>query len=103
MQRKEDAIREARRAVELEPETQNAFHGAAHSANLALVYALVGEPEQAVTLIEHLLAAPGPVECSDYPNNITLNDLRLRWEWDRLRNHPRFQKLLTEPEPDTRF
>src|SRR6266498_4102515 len=29
MQRKEDAIREARRAVELEPESQDAFHGAA--------------------------------------------------------------------------
>ena len=28
MQRKEDAIRESRRAVELEPESQNAFHGA---------------------------------------------------------------------------
>lgn len=103
MQRKEDAIREARRAVELEPETQNAFHGAAHSANLALVYALVGESDQAVTLLEHLLAAPGPVECSDYPNNITLPDLRLRWEWDSLRNNPRFQKLLAEPEPRTRF
>ena len=28
MQRKEDALREGRRAVELEPENQNAFHGA---------------------------------------------------------------------------
>ena len=28
MQRKEDAIREGRRAVELEPENQDAFHGA---------------------------------------------------------------------------
>jgi TolB-like protein/Tfp pilus assembly protein PilF len=103
MQRKEDAIREARRAVELEPESQNAFHGAAHAANLALVYALVGEPDQAITLIERLLATPGPVECSDFPNNITLADLRLRWEWDRLRNNPRFQKILAGPEPKTVF
>ena len=28
MRRKEDAIRESRRAIELEPESQNAFHGA---------------------------------------------------------------------------
>jgi TolB-like protein/Tfp pilus assembly protein PilF len=103
MQRKEDAIRESHRAVELEPESQNAFHGATHAANLALVYALVGEPDQAITLIERLLSTPGPVECSDFPNNITLADLRLRWEWDSLRNNPGFQKILEGPEPKTVF
>ena len=103
MQRKEDALREARRAVELEPESQNAFHGAAHVASLALVYALVGEPDEAIPLIERLLSTPGPVESSDFPNNITLADLRLRWEWDSLRSNPRFQKLLAEPEPKTLF
>ena len=61
MQRKEDAIREGRRAIELEPESQNAFHGAAWAANLALVYALVGEQDQAITLIERLLSTPGAV------------------------------------------
>jgi TolB-like protein/DNA-binding winged helix-turn-helix (wHTH) protein/Tfp pilus assembly protein PilF len=103
MQRKDDAIRETRRAVELEPETQNAFHGAIHSAILALVYALVGEPDKAIPLIERLLSTPGPIECSDYPYNITLADLRLRWEWDGLRNNPRFQKILAAPEPKTVF
>ena len=101
MQRKDDAIREARRAVEVEPQTTNAFHGAIHSAILALVYALVGEPDEAIPLIERLLSTPGPVECSDYPYNITLADLRLRWEWDGLRNDPRFQKILAAPEPKT--
>ena len=101
MQRKEDAIREGRRAVELEPESQDAFHGAIAAANLALVYALVGEPDQAITLIERLLSAPGPVEWPDNPNNITLADLRLRWEWDSLRSNPRFQKILAGPEPKT--
>jgi TolB-like protein/DNA-binding winged helix-turn-helix (wHTH) protein/Tfp pilus assembly protein PilF len=103
MQRKEDAIREGRRAVELEPESQNAFHGAIHAANLALVYALLGEPDQAIRLIERLLSTPGPVECSAFPNNITLADLRLRWEWDALRSDPRFQKILAGPEPKTVF
>jgi tetratricopeptide (TPR) repeat protein len=101
MQRKEDAIRESSRAVELEPESQNAFHGAKHAANLALVYSLVGEPDQAITLIERLLSTPGPVECSDFPFNMTLADLRLRWEWDPLRSNPRFQKILAGPEPKT--
>jgi TolB-like protein/DNA-binding winged helix-turn-helix (wHTH) protein/Tfp pilus assembly protein PilF len=103
MQRKDDAIREARRAVELEPETQNAFHGAVHVAILALVYALVDEPDEAIPLIERMLSTPGPIECSDYPYNITLADLRLRREWDRLRSNPRFQKILAAPEPQTVF
>jgi TolB-like protein/Tfp pilus assembly protein PilF len=103
MQRKEDAIRESRRAVELEPESQNAFHGAVRASNLALVYALVGESDQAIMLIERLLSTPGPVECSDFPNNITLADLRLRWEWDALRSNPRFQRILQNPEPKTLY
>ena len=101
MQKKEDAIRESRRAVELEPESQNAYHGANYAANLALVYALLGEPDQAITLIERLLSTPGPVQWPDYPNNITLADLRLRWEWDSLRSDARFQKILAGPEPKT--
>ena len=97
-----DAIREGRRAVELEPESKNAFHGAGWAANLALVYALTGEQDQAITLIERLLSTPGPVcATSDASSNITLADLRLRWEWDSLRGNPRFQKILAGPEPKT--
>jgi serine/threonine protein kinase/Tfp pilus assembly protein PilF len=103
MQRKEDAIRESRRALEMEPESQNAFHGADRAARLALVYALVGEPDQAITLIERLLSTPGPVQWPDSPSNMTLADLRLRWEWDSLRSNPRFQKILSEPEPKTTY
>jgi serine/threonine protein kinase/Flp pilus assembly protein TadD len=101
MQRKEDALREGRRAVELEPESQNAFHGALSAANLALVYALVGEQDQAITLIERLLSTPGAVSCPDKPYSITLAELRLRREWDSLRSNPRFQKILAGPEPKT--
>ena len=60
MDRNEDAIREARRAVELAPESQDAFHGAMMAANLAMVYALIGEQDAAFTLIERLLSTPGP-------------------------------------------
>ena len=101
MHRKEDAIRESRRAVELEPESQDAFHGAIAAGNLALVYALVGEQDQAITLIERLLSTPGPIQWLDHPQNITLAELRLRWEWDSLRSNPRFQKILAGPEPKT--
>jgi serine/threonine protein kinase/Flp pilus assembly protein TadD len=101
MHRNEDAIQESRRAVELDPESQNAFHGALYAANLALVYALIGEQEQAITLIERLLSTPGPVGFPDCPYSITLAELRLRREWDSLRSNPRFQKILAGPEPKT--
>jgi serine/threonine protein kinase/Flp pilus assembly protein TadD len=103
MQRKEDAIREARRAVELDPESQDAFHGAMAAANLAMAYALIGEQDPAITLIERLLSTPGPFPGpgTDMPSDITLADLRLRWEWDSLRSNPRFQKILAAPEPKT--
>ncbi len=101
MQRKDDAIRESRRAIELEPESENAFHGALYAGNLALVYALVGEPDQAITLIERLLSTPGAASGPDLSHSITLAELRLRWEWDSLRSNPRFQKILAGPEPKT--
>jgi hypothetical protein len=41
------------------------------------------------------------VEWPDFPQNMTQAELRLRWEWDPLRSDPRFQKILSEPEPKT--
>jgi tetratricopeptide (TPR) repeat protein len=101
MHRREDAIRESHRAVELEPESRNAFHGANMTANLALALARVGDADKAITLIERLLGTPGPVQWPDFPWSITLADLRLRWEWDPLRSDPRFQKILASGEPKT--
>ena len=101
MQRKQDALREGRRAVELEPESLNAFWSARVSANLALIYSLLGEPDQAISLIDRLISTPGPVDWPNFPQSITLADLRLRWEWDSLRSNPRFQKILGGSEPKT--
>jgi len=91
--RKDDAIREGRRAVELKPESKDAYDGALMNCNLALIYARVGKKELAIPLIERLLKTPGAVDSVDY--SITVNDLKHRWEWDPIRNDPRFQKLLT--------
>jgi TolB-like protein/Tfp pilus assembly protein PilF len=97
MNRKDDAIREARRAVELNPESKDALDGALMSAYLALVYVRVGEKDLSFPLIERLLKTPGPVDSADY--SITANDLKYRWEWDPIRNDPRFQKLIDHSTP----
>ena len=93
MGRKEDAIREGRRAVELKPESADAFDGAIMNCYLALIYARCGEKDLAIPLIERLLNTPGAVDSVVY--SITVNDLKYRWEWDPIRNDPRFQKLIS--------
>ena len=92
MGRKEDAIREGRRAVELKPESADAFDGAIMNCYLALIYARCGEKDLAIPLIERLLKTPGAVDSVVY--SIAVNDLKYRWEWDPIRNDPRFQKLV---------
>ena len=96
MGRKDDAIREGRRACELKPESKDAVTGAWMGGFLALIYARVGEADLALPLIEHYLTQPGGFD--NFEESITPGDLRVRWEWDPIRKDPRFQKLLAGPE-----
>ena len=97
--RKEDGLREGERAMELKPITRDVIEGAAVEALYTLILARVGETDKAINRLERLLTTPFAVDYAD--DSITLNDLRKRWEWDPLRNDPRFQKILTSPEPKT--
>jgi TolB-like protein/Flp pilus assembly protein TadD len=97
--RKEDALREGKRAMELTPITHDVIEGAVVEAFYALICARVGNTDETINRIERLLITPFAVEYDDA--SITLSDLRQRWEWDPLRNDPRFQKILASPEPKT--
>ena len=101
MGRKADAIREGKRAMELKPVSRDAFDGPEQLANLALIYARVGDNDKAISMIEKLLRMPGGVFF--YEGSMSLWELRLRWQWDPLRSDPRFQKILAGPEPPTVF
>jgi TolB-like protein/Flp pilus assembly protein TadD len=85
--RKEDAIREGRRAVELLPVTKDVMTGPELVRNLALIYAWSGEKELALDQIAAVLQGPGP---------ITYGQLRLHPWWDAVRDDPRFEKLVEE-------
>ena len=95
--RKEEALRESNPAIDLVPEN-DATEQPHYLTNLALVYALTGETEKAVTLVEQLLTTPAAENMGISP--ITLTQLR-GWRWDSLRGNPRFQKILAGPEPKT--
>src|SRR6266480_4458672 len=82
---KDAAIAEGKRAVELLPESQDAFDGPEVTAVLAQIYAWTGEHDQAFGLLDHLLIVP---------NGITVPGLKLDPVWDRLRKDPRFQALI---------
>jgi tetratricopeptide (TPR) repeat protein len=92
MGRNEDAIREGRRAVELEPESKDAVLAPWMNGFLAMIYARTGDLDSALPLLERGLASPFPVDNTNCC--ITYNDLRKRWQWDPVRNDARFQKLI---------
>ena len=85
MGRKEEAINEGKRAVELLPESQDAFDGPQATAALAVIYAWVGEHDEALRLIDHLLQVP---------SFMSVHVLKLDPAWDPLREDPRFQALI---------
>ncbi len=85
LDQKQEAINEGKRAVELLPESEDAFDGPIITASLAEIYTWVGEPDEAFRLLDHLLTVP---------NGLTVPTLKLDPTWDPLRKDPRFQALV---------
>jgi serine/threonine protein kinase/Tfp pilus assembly protein PilF len=83
--RKKEAIREGMLGVELMSVSQDALIGPWGVENLALIYTIVGEYGAALDQVEYLLSIP----CG-----LSVPLLRLDPQWDPLRHHPRFHKLV---------
>jgi serine/threonine-protein kinase len=83
--RRDDAIREGRRAVELRPPSKDTWYGVDMLRNLAVVYATLGEADSAVKQLEVLLSVP---------SWISVPLLRADPTWDAVRRDPGFQALL---------
>jgi len=94
--RKEEAINEGRRAVELMPESKDALDGAIMNCFLAVIYARTGENDLALSLLKRLLKTPGATDSTFY--SVTLSDLQRRWIWDPLRSDARFEAVLAQKE-----
>ena len=93
--RKDEAIREAQRAVDLMPITkdQDALDRTYSVVNLALVYAWTGERERALEQLEIVAAIPG---------GPTYGDLLLNPCWDVLRGDKRFDKIVAAAKAASR-
>src|SRR5437899_2124473 len=85
--RKEEALREGRRAVELLPVEKDSMNGAVMVEYLAVIAAWVGDKDLAC---EQLAIAIRP------PSTVSYGQLKLLPFWDPLRGDPRFEKLVEE-------
>jgi serine/threonine protein kinase/tetratricopeptide (TPR) repeat protein len=88
--RKEEALREGRRAVELLPVEKDAIDGPLMIEYSAMIAAWVGEKDLACG---ELATAIG------YPSSLSYGHLKLLPLWDPLRGDPRFEKIVASLAP----
>jgi serine/threonine-protein kinase len=82
--RKDEAIREGLRGVELNPISKDGFGGPYMQVQLVRIYLLTGEPEKALDQLEPLVKIP---------YHLTPGWLEIDPTFDPVRKNPRFEKL----------
>jgi len=85
--RKDDALREGQRAVELLPVEKDAMDGSAMIKYLAMIAAWVGNKDLACEQLAVVIRSP---------SGLSYGELKLLPFWDPLRGDPRFEKLVEE-------
>jgi serine/threonine protein kinase/Flp pilus assembly protein TadD len=88
--RKEDAIREGRRAAELLPVAKDSIAGVGIMEYLGIIYAWTGEKTLAIDQVAATL---------QIPSGLNYGKLRLHPFWDPLRGDPRFEKIVASLAP----
>jgi hypothetical protein len=89
--RKEEALREGRRAVELLPVEKEAINGPIMIVYLAMIAAWVGDKD---------LACEQLARANRYPNFLSYGQLKLLPFWDLLRGDPSFEKIVASLAPE---
>jgi TolB-like protein/Flp pilus assembly protein TadD/predicted Ser/Thr protein kinase len=85
--RKEEALREGRRAVELVRGEKDVMQEKSLVTNLAMIAACVGDKDLAFEELDSIIRLPSP---------LSYGGLKLFPWWDPLRGDPRFEKILEE-------
>jgi TolB-like protein/Tfp pilus assembly protein PilF len=88
--RKEDALREGRRAVELRPLAEDAVDGAIVLSFLAMIHAWVGDANSSLDQLEILARVP---------SGVSVGQLKYDPVWDAVRGDARFTAMLNEFQP----
>jgi serine/threonine-protein kinase len=90
LRRKEEALREGQRAVELLPVKKDALGGAEIVKYLAIIAAWVDDKDLACEQLTIVINRPSP---------ISYGQLNLLPFWDPLRGDPRFEKIVASMAP----
>ena len=88
--KKEEAIQEGRRAVELLPVSKDALNGARVAEYLTVIYATVGEKKRAIEQLSIITRRP---------SWISYGELRLHPYWEPLRGDPQFDRIVASLAP----
>jgi hypothetical protein len=88
--RKEEALREGRRAVEVLPVEKDEVHGVAMITYLAMIAAWVGDKDLACEQLSSIIRRP---------SFLSYGQLKLLPFWDPLRGDPRFENIVTSLAP----
>lgn len=83
--RRDEAIREGKRACEVLPYEKDSWVGPAWITYLAMTYTWCGEKDAALELLE---------KSATLPVGVTYGELKQSPDWDALRGDPRFEKLV---------
>jgi len=91
LDRRNDAVREGAKAIELLPVSQDAFDGTFYLHQFAEIQARVGNTDEAFSAIRQLL---------DLSAGLVMSPALLRLDpaWDPIRSDPRFRKLCEDKE-----
>jgi TolB-like protein/DNA-binding winged helix-turn-helix (wHTH) protein/Tfp pilus assembly protein PilF len=88
--RKEEALREGRRAIQLLPVEKDSINGPLMIGYLAMIAAWIGDNDLACEKLAVAIRYPGP---------INYGELKLLPFWDPLRGDPRFEKIVASLAP----
>lgn len=88
--RKEEALREGQRAIELMPVSKDAINGPNMIEFFAITCAWVGEKDLALKYLSEAIELPG---------SLSYGQLKLHPFWDPLRGDPRFEKIVASLAP----
>jgi serine/threonine-protein kinase len=90
LSRKEEALREGRRAIELLPAAKDALNGTEVLYFYAVICAWTEERDQAIEQLETLAKLPA---------GVSYGEIRLDPFWDPLRGDPRFEQIVVSMAP----
>jgi hypothetical protein len=86
------AVAEGQKGMVMQPSTEDPFEGPGREEAMAQIYALLGDADHAIPILQRLVQISSATEISP-------TFLRLDTIWDPIRNDPRFQELVSEKKP----